>query len=283
MNTILVPTDFSRTAEYGTKLAIDISREIDSEIILLNVIHPVRGHSFPASGDINAMLEGETGRFMAELVRKNKERLDALIKKYDEHGVKMTPRIDFEDKVNGISHFIKDHEIDLTVIGTSGSESLTELIFGTHAENVIKVSDSPVITTRKEVSNFYPKNIVLAIDITEEHFGNLEHLKLFADQFDSEVHFLNVLDADTGTGTTTEKLMSIAREKNFPKYTISTMEKGDAVASIQAYVKRINADMLAIFSNGKSGIQKLLFGSKVHDIVNHSEIPVYVISNSSGQ
>ncbi|MDZ7741139.1 MAG: universal stress protein [Bacteroidota bacterium] len=253
MKKILVPTDFTDIAENGLKVAIELTRKANAEIILLNVIYPVKGTTFTAMGDINNMPRGQADRFMAELVRTNKARLDKLIGKYNEQGVEITPQIDFEDKTHGLSHYAREHEIDLIVIGTKGSKSLNEYLFGSHTENIIKASDCPVISVKKPVENFSPENIVFAVDINKEEYHGIENLKNFASEFNSEVHFLYVMDDGIDNNEAVSKLQNLAEKNKFDRYSINTVNNGNVEDTIKKFAKRKEADMLAVISEGKKG------------------------------
>lgn len=277
MNRILVPTDFSFTAENGLKLAVDIARHINGEIILLNIIFPVHGTTFTAMGDISTLERGEADHFMAELVRKNRSRLDETIRKYGSDDVKIIPQIDFEDKTNGLNSYVKRHDLDFIVIGTRGSKSLTEYLFGSQTENLVKVSDCPVISVKESVNDFYPEDIVFAVDVNNKNFQGMKELKRFADKFQSEIHLLYIMDDRIQTDEAISKLQQIAEANKFSNYTINTAKNSDPEDAIKSYSKRKSADMLALISEGKTGIRELIFGSVTNDIINSSEVPVFVI------
>jgi nucleotide-binding universal stress UspA family protein len=278
MTTILVPTDFSKTSQNGLDLAVDMAENIDGKIILLNVIYPPRGSGFTAMGDVETALEGEAAHFMAELVRKNKERLNAEIDKYKDRSVEIIPQLDFEDKVQGLNAFVKEHQIDLIVIGTKGRKSLTEYLLGSHTENLIKVSDCPVISTKEKVEDFSLDNIVLAIDIRDKNFDGFGKLKLLLGEFKSKVHFLYVMDDGVDTDEAIDELRQIAEKNGFSDYTINTVDNNNPEDAIKRYVNRRSADMLAVFSHGKKGIKELIFGSVTNALINNVSIPVFVMN-----
>jgi nucleotide-binding universal stress UspA family protein len=278
MLNILVPTDFSKTAENGLNLAVDIAEQVDSKIKLLNVLYPARGSGFSAMGDVETSLQGEAAHFMAELIKKNKGRLNAEIDKYKDRNVEIIPQLDFQDKVQGLTAYVKEHQIDLIVMGTKGRKSLTEYLFGSHTENLIKVSDCPVISIKEEVKDFSPGSIVLAVDIKDENFEGLGKLKLLVDYFNSEVHFLHVMDDGIDTDEAIGKLKQIAEDNGFKNYTINTVDNKNPEDAIKRYSNRRSADMLAVFSNGKKGLKDLIFGSVTNDLINNVKIPVFVMS-----
>jgi len=278
MFNILVPTDFSKTAENGLALAVNIAEQVDGRITLLNVIYPARGSGFSAMGDVETSLQGEAAHFMAELVNKNKVRLKKEIDHYKDRNVEIIPQLGFEDKVQGLNAYVKEHKIDLIVIGTRGRKSLTEYLFGTHTENLIKVSDCPVISIKNEVEDLSLDSIVLTVDIKDENFEGLNRLKILADKFKSETHFLYVMEDGIDTDEAIDKLKQIAEKNGFINYTINTVDNKNPEDAIKRYSNRRSADMLAVFSHGKKGLKELIFGSVTNDLINNVKIPVFVMN-----
>lgn len=277
MKKVLVPTDFSGTAENGLKFAVDIVKKLDGEITLLNVVYPARGTSFSGMGDVETSLRGEARHFMAELVRKNKERLNKQIERYGKESVKIIPQIDFEDKVHGLENFVKEHEIDLIVMGTRERKSLTEYIFGSHTENLIKASNCPVISVKEPVKKFTLENIVFAADVSSDNSFDMKELRELAEAYDSEIHFLYVINSVNNNQDAVDRLKEIATSEKIKKFTINTVDSKDPDDAIERYSKRVSADMVAVASGGKSAVRKLLFGSVSYDIINNLDIPVLVI------
>jgi nucleotide-binding universal stress UspA family protein len=278
MYKILVPTDFSDTSKNGLQLAIDIADRQEATIILLNIIHPARGSGFAATGDVNTAYQGEAAHFMAALVRKNKARLEKMIEEYHDKNVEIIPQIDFENKVHGLNQYVEEHQVDLIVMGTSGNKSLTEYFVGNDTENIIAVSNCPVLSIKGEVPDFNPKNAVMAIDLKNYREKELRVLKDFTSHYDCKVHFLYVLDDGLETDEAIRELKSIAEKNEFKNFTINTIENKETADSIMRYTKRRSADMLALVSEGKKGIKDLIFGSVTNDIIGKTTIPVFVIS-----
>lgn len=280
MKRILVPTDFSPVSEYGLKVAASLARHIQSEIYLLNVIYPIQGTTFSAYGDVNKIPRTQEDRFMAELVRKNEQRMQALMDEYESQEIKINPVFDFEDKVNGINHFIKEHEIDLVVIGTTESKSLADYVFGSHTEKVIKASECPVISIRNKHENFYPKNIVLALDVKNELYQGIEYIYDFAKKYNSKLHMLYVMDDGVETDEAVEKIEKVCADYGISNYSINTLSDKNPEMSIKKFSKRQNADMLGLISHGRKGIGSLIFGSVTNDVINDAEIPVMVVNKN---
>jgi nucleotide-binding universal stress UspA family protein len=278
MKTILVPTDLTGIAESGLKLAVDIAEVKGGKIVLFNVICPVHGTTFTTMDDINMMPRGQADRFMVERIRKNKSGIEALAKKYHKENVTIDPQIDFEDKVNGLNGFIRKWHIDLVVLGTRGAKSLSEFYFGSRTENVTRASGVPVILTKESIEEFFPKNIVLPVDTTENAPDIIEEMQAFAAQFKSRIHLLSIMHNGDDTAAVMDKMRNIAESAGFSDYSLNTYINGNPEQAIRSFSQRINADLMAVLSLEREGADRQLFGNLASKLVNSSKIPVLVIS-----
>lgn len=54
---------------------------------------------------------------------------------------------------------------------------------------------------------------------------------------------------------------------------------GDPADVILAYAEKLHVDMIVMSTHGRSGLDRLLFGSVTNKVVNHSHCPVIVVPN----
>ena len=278
MNKILVLTDFTETSRYGLDLAVDLAKNTGSTVILMNLIFPASESGFSAMGDINVHNEGEMSRFAVELMRTNNGRLLEQISRYKDEDVEFLPRIEIVESDKEVEKLIKKYKPDTLVIGNNESKSFSEYFFGSDTEKLIKISEIPVISTRKDIENYYPHNIVCALDIDDEEKINLSVLKDISEEFNSKVHLLYVLDDGITNSKAIEKLKKLADQYKIDNYSINTVKNNSAEHAIRNFSKRKSADLLALVSEGKTGLKDMLFGSFTNDIVNNVDIPVLVMN-----
>ena len=138
---ILVPTDFSASADAALDMARSFARQFGSSIHLLHVLAEA-----PEAG-------GEM--FVAESPEARTDRLQDAIQRL---GHRVAPADHREitartEVVFGVpSHAIVDHaahEFDLIVMGTHGRKGIAHVLMGSVAERVVRHSSCPVITVRQ--------------------------------------------------------------------------------------------------------------------------------------
>ena len=199
MKKILVPTDLSPIAELGLKLAVEIAKRSDAVISLVNFTrHPI-GESFSATGDINLKVDEEANLYTVQLLHATKQKMEDLAARYSIGNVMIASSIVDDDFKSGIDEYLKNENIDLIVMGTSGEENITELFTGNHTEQAIMVSSCPVISVRDGFRIEQFSNIVAAVDIISgnESARGLETLRLLAKYFDSHIHLVHVHDTSS--------------------------------------------------------------------------------------
>jgi nucleotide-binding universal stress UspA family protein len=270
MKKILVPTDFSEIANKALDVAVTIARHNDATIQLLNV----KLHSTPEISPYYS-LHGGT-HFGAEsdwqqVLEDAKKEMDELIGKYV--NVKIEPLIE-ETRTHLIKTVLK-HDADFIVMGSNGAEGLRGFFVDSNSEEVVRLANCPVLVVKGETENFSPQTIVLAIDFTHVAFIKkaIEELSLIGAKF----HLLHV---DTGL----KKIDYLQIREGMNKLCLNlgiynaqfeivnapTIEQG-----IIKYIEKVNADLIVMYTHGRTGIQHFFKGSIAENIVNHVQIPVF--------
>src|SRR5688572_11343722 len=111
MKRILVPTDFSQHAEYALRVAAQIARKNQSEIILLHMLElPHQGTDALGSGSDIPQIMYFKDRAL--------ERLDNLIGADYLSGIPVSRIIQFEKAFEGIINVSRKNEVDFIVMGS---------------------------------------------------------------------------------------------------------------------------------------------------------------------
>lgn len=142
---IVVPHDFSPSANHAAALARDEAKAHGGELLLLHVV------DLPAGYDPDAILmTGNGGPIgMREYaLRAAREHLDDLARRLEADGVVVTRFVRPGRPVDEILTFAREHEADVIVMGTHGRSGLSHLFAGSVAERVVRASHVPVLTTR---------------------------------------------------------------------------------------------------------------------------------------
>ena len=133
---ILHPTDFSDCSHHAFRLACQLAHECHAKLIVVHAHHPM----MTAVGDVPPMVvevenETESNRRLQMIQALN---LNIKIERLMKTG----------GAVDVILDAAKHYHVDLVVIGTHGRKGMNRLLLGSVAENVLRRSPCPVLTTR---------------------------------------------------------------------------------------------------------------------------------------
>jgi nucleotide-binding universal stress UspA family protein len=140
---ILVPTDFSETAETALYYAKELAHQFDAELHLLHVGEdPMRLAGWP-------VLISAPGPEVGEEVAVLREELTQLLASDDRTPLKAEVHVVIGQPTGlAISRFAAEHEFELIVMGTHGRGPFTHALMGSVAESVVRSAPCPVLTIR---------------------------------------------------------------------------------------------------------------------------------------
>ncbi len=140
---ILHPSDFSPACAAAFATAVETAEHDGAELILLHVLSPLG----PLLGDgyvSPAMFEEMQRTTRAE----GQKRLDALARKAEKAGVRVTPLLREGVAWQEITRTAKGKRADLIVMGTHGRTGFAKLFLGSVAERVVATAPCAVLTVR---------------------------------------------------------------------------------------------------------------------------------------
>ncbi len=274
---ILVLTDFSDIAERGLQSAVALAKQLGgAEILLLNTELPPEGTDFTATGDIYYKADTEEDAFMVALIKKNRARLQELEQKYSAEGLKVSPFMQVGPMQEIVDTFIHKHKVDLIVMGTSGENTMEEYFVGNHTEQVISVSNVPVLSVKVTDRPVQANTILVATDMEDDAYPGLAHIRTLAEHLNSNLHLVHVTNGSVDKHV--KQLDRYAKEHNLRNYTPAVIEDNDTEDGLKRYAAKVGADMIAVITHGRTGLSSLLSHSVAHDIIRGASVPVLTVN-----
>lgn len=272
MKRILVPTDFSEHAEHALKVAAQIAKKNDSEIIILHMLELPHQTNDAIFGGVSIP---ETMLFM----QKANETLDKISESSFLDGISVTEIVKMDKPIHGITQVSKDYDIDLIVMGSHGSSGLEELLIGSNTEKVVRNSEIPVLVIKKEIPDFNVSNIVFASDFTEETKKPFEKLLNFTKLFDAKVHLVSICTPNSFKPThVIENVMNnFVSGFNLTNYSTHIYNDTNIEKGILNFSNSINADIIGMCTHGRTGFSYFFNGSISEGLVNHAIRPVITL------
>jgi universal stress protein A len=142
--TILVPHDFSSSANHACAVARDEAKTHGARVILVHVID-LPYQMAPESSMIATATEEPVS--MKEYASRGAEKhLDDIAARLAKDGVQPTKFIRFGRPHDEITKLADEAKCDLIIMGTHGRTGLAHLLVGSVAERVVRTSKVPVLT-----------------------------------------------------------------------------------------------------------------------------------------
>ncbi|KAF2340081.1 universal stress protein [Flavobacterium tistrianum] len=272
MKRILVPTDFSEHAEDALKVAAQIAKKNNSELILLHMLE------LPQQSN-DAVLGGTSIPETMLFMKKANETLDEVASRNYLEGIPVTEIVKMDKPIHGITQISKDYDIDLIVMGSHGSSGVEELLIGSNTEKVVRNSEIPVLVIKKNIPNFNAANIVFASDFSDEAKKPFEKLLSFTKLFDSKLHLVTICTPNSFKPThVSEKAMNDFVEKfDISNYTTQIYNDTNIEKGIINFSNRIDADVIGMCTHGRTGFAHFFNGSISEGLVNHAIKPVITL------
>lgn len=256
---IIVPWDFTPVAENAFLYALDFSKTLKNEILLLHIVSDEK--------DIAAK---ETAL---------NEAVAALLKT---HGVKAHFIVKTGSIFTTIDEVAAEYKAEMIIMGTHGMKGAQKL-FGSRAVKVVVSSRTPFLIVQDKPGKEKVKNILLPIDFKKENKEKANWIYQISTKFDAKVTIFKSHPKDIGFK---KKLLSNMRFiESFLKnhevdYSIvGSKGKKKFKEEVVDYAKENSFDMILIMATRDIKLMDYLFGAPEQFIIaNKYNLPVMCIN-----
>lgn len=259
MKTIVVPTDFSASAENAMFYAGQLAQTIQASILLLHV------YQIPVSmNDVQVLM------ISVEELKSNAdaglEKAKAVLQKqYPAIIIKTESRLgDIADELNDVC---KGLEIFAAVVGKHGHGGIERFLFGSTALSVIRHSKVPVVAVPVSAINYQIKNIALAVDTLTSDAQ--QKIKTIAEELKTRLQIFHIITGKPGSETLSPQ------PPDLPFHTITDTEFAHG---IQTYVQANQIDLLVIFPHKHNLIERLFLKTHTPELLDKLSIPLMCIN-----
>ena len=295
---ILVPTDFSESAQTGVQLANWLAERFAASILLTHVVESSVRVSWVAP--FTLARENRAALKLAET------QLNRLATGGPRPGPESSACIRQGKAFQEIATLAGKCGADLIVIATRGQTGLKRVWLGSTAERVVRHAPCPVLTVPagkrgargKALALVRLKRIVVATDLSEFLVSALPYAAAFAEKFDAEIILVHVVEPrfpppEVGTlppqvveqdesALAEEYLQRLRQEVLDDDLQIRTLVRnGVPFQEITRLASSLNADLIILSTYGHTGLKHVLLGSTAERVVRHADCPVLVVRDNA--
>lgn len=276
MTKIMFPTDFSEAAEKAFFYALELTKKLNAELILLHVYElPELGRTLKnTTSQVYELMEMETLEDFKKSVGKLRD--VAASKGYSD--------VDFKhlmakgEAVYTITESAKKESIDYIVMGTKGASGLKEVFLGSVASGVIDSATCNVISVPQQTDNKDKLDrIAYLTNYTEKEIESFNTIAKFANHFDAKI---NCIHFDEDTEDVSTQQMDEWKAKLDPqevevKYNIIT--GSDFEEALANFYNSENIDIVAIQPRKRNFFVKIFSKGVSKKLAHHIEIPLFTL------
>jgi len=248
MKSILIPTDFSKNAEYAMAYGAEIAKKMHASITLLHTFH------VPIFADQVYIEETTIENWEKDCTAKLEEMAANITQKYDVT-VKTEVKIGF-----AVEEIVSPSEkYDMVIIGSRGESDLGDVFFGNVAQDVIQHSKIPVLVIPPNVVYGPMRNIVLACNneelITDSVVGVV---KEFAHTFNSKLFLLNIVSEYEGpVSAAYNETNKIKKHFDGIDTSVNVLMENKVVTGINEFSENVNAGMVIMIPDKHTMMERM--------------------------
>lgn len=271
MKKILVPTDFSKTANKARDYAVQLAEAFDAELILMHAWHiPFTGSGTGTMINMDTVMSQNAH----QMLEKQCKVLKALHPKLKLSTVNMPALM-----VDGIQQLCEKDEIDWVVMGTTGASGFPDKLIGSNTSHLIGKIDVPIIAVPQDGNWKTIDNIAVAIDLLQVIDENsFRPLKKLARKFNAHLDFVHIIEGD-GPSRKDRKVAAANFDQVFDHeyHQFHYKENEDVEEGILDYIGDKKIDILAVKTGERNFWEELLHKSMTKSLVRQASLPILVL------
>ena len=275
MKNLLVPTDFSNFGDMSIDLAVKIARVSGASVHVLHIADiPDNWEQWPPRAQDDDIAS-------KRLVENVKSKLEQIYDECKAEGVDIHVSYRGGNLVDNIRSKVEESHIDLIVMGSHGISGKTEYFIGSNAQKVVRYVHIPVIILKKPVKNAKFETVVYGTGLLEsEKKSFLKMLKMLRSFGLKKLHIVSI---DLSSYFEQPGIVMTESLKDFVKLAAPVDCEGhffrdySVESGIRHFSSDINADLIVMSNVERHPIKRILVGSNVELLVNHSDIPLMTL------
>jgi len=303
---ILVPLDGSKRAEAILPHVENLAKHDEANVVFMRVIEPAT-----RSAILNLEQDSEVA-FKSQKIDTIKQYLTDWKDKFQEKGLSANILLLRGVAVEAILYAVEVTNADLVAMTSQGRTGLAQVFYGSVASGVLNRVNCPILLVRPETkpSMETNKQILVPVDGSIRSEVVIPHVKEIARLYNAKITLVRIvrtgyqtkvfvdLEKDLKDELVSDKLFNklgqhqeIERVKEARKYLLDWQKKlqdqgfdvevtllyGRPIDSIIEIAEQINADLITMTSQGRTGLDQVFYGSVASGILNRSTRPLLLV------
>lgn len=264
---ILLPTDFSITANNAFKYAVAFAQAQQASIVAFHCYYP----------KINpADVLSTPG--MDQYIVKAHEKMETLVSSFDHSGVSISPKVVVGFIVDEIIQRAESLAIDLIIMGNTGHGHGVAPLFGSVSSETALRAPCPVLLIPAQHNYHAPRVIALASSQYTLQEKYLSRVVKIAQQLKARLDFVHIEESSSSESDQDLK-SNLPKELQHARFTNFSIDNNSLIDGLNQYAQQNNTDWLVMVPREKSFWQKIFSASKTNEMIGKSLQPLLVVHN----
>lgn len=269
---IVVPTDFSETADNALQYALDMARKLDARVSIVHI------HNSAMSAPPGPALADNQG------LEYKQSMLEAL-KTIPLNQNSVSEGQEFIAETRLIQGFVSeeiqkisdDPETDLIIMGTTGQSGFMEKLFGSISLETARKAKSPVLLVPSRVRFKGFNNIIYASNYHPAEESILPQILSFARSFQPKLHFAHINEHKSNKYFVQSDYLGQLSSEDEISFKLITIESENVIKGLNRYAEEQNADLMILATLQRNFFKQLFHKSITQRMVFNTQIPLLVL------
>jgi nucleotide-binding universal stress UspA family protein len=281
MKTLLFSTDFSANAKHAAEYGYRLAKQIKANIVLCNAVTvpaevPQAGVVVWPMEESEVLLDDSTNEL---------QRLKAHLEQND-HSVSFRPAIGYANGAGTVTdvveHITANRQIDLVVMGTHASDSLSTFLLGDHSKKMIDSAIQPLLLIPPEAAFAPIKKIAFATDFKQldVDMAAIYTLIPMVRALNAEILLTNVYDEKNHSHEfqrlINRFLLELSNKADYPHIYYRLIKNSRTETGLDWLCEHGHVDILAMVHHSHNFFYNILTGSYTKKMAGHIPIPLLV-------
>lgn len=270
---ILIPTDFSDNAWNAIVYALKLYTDEECTFYFLHTWSVANANS-------RAYITSKYVKTLEEDLFKQLGELKDVVERTNTNANHTFDLILSKDKLyNAIDKIVKEHEIDMVIIGTKGATKAKEIFFGSNTVDLIKkLKSCPILVVPDEFDFTVPHHIAFSTDFKRFFGEEVEVIKDVSELYDSKIRIVHITKTSNLTKTQDYNMAMLkVYLENHPHSFHWLPDYANKTKEINDFIKEYNINILAMVNYEHSFIEAILNEPVIKKIGFSPIVPFLVI------
>ena len=268
---IAVATDFTPRSERAIRHALVVAHRFAAD---LHLVHAVRRSEFPLVPDLMVPLDEVAERDSADMIRRLNT--DHSLNDIAHHSWNLNG--EFSDTLGS---FVREHKIDLLVLGTRGRSGIARLLLGSLAQQIFQYVCCPVLTIgpfcRGASRPFRMNNLLFATDLSRESEAAIPYVLTAAKTWGAGIDVVHVSssaksDARHSTESLRNNMNAHAHGECIPMR--FHLLAGEVSSAVLEFAERNHDDLIVLGLDHRRSLYNGPSLSHAYEMVRQARCPV---------